>query len=368
MEDDFTEIAENDNIFNYKFLIDDRKKGTKVINLDSVKVGEKDFEPDHTKYQEDRIQEAQDTLYDILSTEITLHEKKLLEGVYVPERQQTIILNIKGNFFRDFGFTDGGFNGRPITVLNKLELLYLLERGSIVIYLNSEKFLHYLRGFISKFNMNELYQLNLQHFYSFLNSFELKKYQVFSHIKRLGYLVQEYKLFKQIKPLENHTIWNNIVRGFFYKSKIYDIGFQDFKHQHNISYNAILRNLIFIRSYRSFESLEHELTSDLKIHFNVWKPRMKFSKKSLPIPDFHICVTDEVPKIRDIHYLFNQLNYDYNDIYQLHNYKQYRHDSLKTGTGRSIILAVLDNGINFVTLSEVDFQQRFNGKITGMIH
>lgn len=354
-EDEYNEIIidQEDEVHDYKFL-----------HKQIPKTGEKDFEPDGTIDQNDKIGESKAFMYKALSQEIQIHEKQALEGIYIKDKQETIILNIRGNYFKDLG-VNSLLRGRQIITLNKIETLYLLERGSLVLYLNNDKIISYLKGMINSFNMHELLPINLQYFYNELDSFDICKYQVFAYLKRLGYLVKEYEYQFIPQILQKESTCSYFKLNPFKKSPV---GI-NIRNTHYFSYTQILRQLTFIPSYKTYDSLEKSVPADdNRINYNVWKPRPLFSKKAPPQPDFQISIIKEFPKLNDIHTLFNKLNHhvhtdDFNSLDQRDKDRK-----LKFGTGRTIILAVIDNGLSFINLSEVDFKLQRANKVCGFIH
>lgn len=346
-------VDEFDEVHDYKFL-----------DKQLPKIGEKDFEPDGTEFQHDQLTESRELMYNILNDDIKLHVKQVLEGVWLPNEQLTLILQVKGNYFKDIG-VNGSFNGKQVIWLNKLESAFLLERGSMIIYKGNEIFYQYLHGVIKKFRIGELPPMSLQEFYSNFSSSDLTKHQVFSYLKRLGYLIQEYKLlYPQSYPKKKG--WNFSMGIRFMRSS----GITNLKRHHYMTYEEVFEKLNIIPSYRTFDSLKYNPQSEFTITFNVWKPTPVFSKKAPPIPDFQLCICDKFPQLNDIHSLFNQLNFNNKEpISNIPNQKTKDH-LLKHGTGRQIILAVVIDGIiNFVTLSETDFKLRGdNGKNQGIIH
>lgn len=355
-EDDVTEIVidQEDEVQDYKFL-----------NKQLPKMGEKDFEPDGTHDQTDKISESKAVMYQALSQEIKIHDKQVLEGIYLPEEHSTLILNVRGNYFKDLG-SNGLLHQRQIITLNTIETLYLLERGSLVLYLGNDKIISYIQGMINSFNIHELWPINLQYFYNQLSSFDIYKYQVFAYLKRLGYLVKDYdsQFIPQILP-DPKLSWFQL--KYFNRASV---GI-NVKKTHFTSYTQILKQLCFIPSYKTYGSIEKESVdtdSQYQIHYNVWKPRSLFSKKAPPKPDFQVCIVEEFPKLKDIHALFNKLNYELETL-DFSNLDQRQKDQkLKYGSGRSIILATIDNGVSFINLSEVDFKLKSNDKINGFIH
>lgn len=375
----------NEDEYDYKEIVidqEDEVQDYRFLHTLLPKMGEKDFEPDGTHDQIDKITESKSIMYQALSQDIKIHEKQVLEGIYLQHEQKTIILNVKGNYFKDIGVNSlmnitaiggggSGGSGRPtgaqVITLNRIETLYLLERGSLILYLSNDKFSGYLLGMINSFNIHELLPINLQYFYSQLESFEIAKYQVYAYLKRLGYLVKEYdgQFIHQHIPQPQSNVFDLFNHWFSISNSV---GI-NVKNTHYFSYTQLLKRLIFIPNYTTYDSIKNDpYQSSYGIHYNVWKPRSLFSKKNPPKPDFQVCIANEFPKLNDIQYLFNQLNYeieplDFEGLDQREKDKKLRH-----GTGRTIILAVIDNGISFMNLSETDFKLQDGRGIHGIIH
>lgn len=355
------DLSDDDTTFN-EIVVDqaDEVMDYRFLNSQIPKMGEKEFEPDGTVDQSEKIEESKNLMFLVLENEVKAHEKLVAEGIYIQRTKETYVINIKGNHFRDMG-TNLLFhnNQRQIVVLNPIESLYLLERGSMTMYLGNEKFFSYLNGTINSYSLKELTPINLQYFYGTLSSFDIEKYQVFSYLKRLGYLVQEYKLFnQQVPPVKQFSLcdWGKSLFGGRSRNSI---GL-DIKSTHYQSYSEILKKIAIVPSYNSYDSLRMNLSSEYTIHYNVWKPRSTFSKKNPPLPDFQISITTEFPELKDIQYLFNQLNHEVLNIDYSKVESRVRDQKLKLGTGRTIILAIIDNGVNFVSLSETQFNLKPN--------
>lgn len=349
-------VDENDEVQDYKFL-----------NKQLPKTGEKDFEPDGTNFQVDKLEESKQLMFEVLQQPIKIHEKLLLQGIFLPHDDETVILNVRGNYFKDLG-RHLSVQGKSVVILNKLETLYLVERGSMILYLCNDKIISYLNGEINSFSYHDLVPLSLQYLYSHINSFEIQKYQVFAYLKRLGYLVRDYT---QVIQQEQEETWLDhlytrligISAGF--QCQKTNLGI-NIKTTHYQTFTEIFEKLNFIPSATTYSSSKRPTKSSYDVHFNVWKPRNAFSKKNLPKPDFHICITNEFPKLDDIHHLFNKINYDIEPLNFDLNPKA-KDSKLRHGTGRSVIVAVINNGVNFVNLSEVDFKLK-DAKVRGYIH
>ncbi|EGV66556.1 tRNA-splicing endonuclease subunit sen54 [Yamadazyma tenuis] len=359
-DDDFTFnnilLDQADEVLDYRFLTQSLPK-----------TGEKDFEPDGSAFQSNKIEDSKELMYSMLSQELKAHERQVVEGIFLPWEGQTLIVTIRGNYFRDIG-RNIPFKNKSAVLLNKIETLYLVERGTLIVYLGNDKFRSYLDGLINSFSFRDLDPLNLQYVYGLLTSFEIEKYQVFAYLKRLGYLVQDYRHFVvQILPDEHH--WLSPWRISWFGSSNRDLLGVNIKSIHYQTYSQILKKLSIIPSYAPYESLKENFNdSEFQIHYNVWKPRPAFSKKLPPTPDFQICITKAFPQLHDIRHLFNQLNHtalniDFEDLEM-----RTKDHKLKHGTGRTIVLAIINNGVSFVNLSETQFSLTHKNKITGYVH
>lgn len=396
--------------------------------------GEKDFEPDGTTVQNSLLDESRNEMYAALLGLRGHPLKSTVTAVWIPSEGKALILHAKGNFFKDIG--------KPVHIplikkaqgvwLSPVETVYLVERGSVICYLSNDEFENYLKiggdeGFDYR---NRLRQLTLSHVYSLAFCVDgdlIDKYQVYSYLKRSGYIVQDFRLItpeqsQSLALLHNKkrdlsSLGQHLIRrlcGFFsfpifnkLVSAAYSIC-RHFQPSHFFSYTSLFKSLQFIPSYSTYDTLKPELypnlTTDHKLAYNVWKPMQGFSKKNPPPPDFQICIINtgqnhSFPTLQDIQCLFNQINHTFpsqnNDegkkskedkpkktsssqptkreikqqrqkeraakldpkIQKRNEYLKQRDHHLKNGlNGRTLMLAVIDNGvISFNKLSEADF-------------
>lgn len=314
------------------------------------KRGEKDFEPDGTRTQGTLLQESKDAMYEALEGVRGHHNRQSLQGVWIPEKKKTLVLHPRGNFFKDMGSAANiGPKVRGLW-LDGMESTYLVERGSLAVFLSSQEFIDYLALDQTKqFDvLSKLVLLTLSEVYAYAfsgcNHKDIYQYQVFALLKRNGYLVQKFRRIGMDQSQAYSTLYGSpsikrrilstfdCVLSFFLPRRIISlaenflqrIGFMalpiwndlHFYTKHYFNYSSIFRSLWMTPSYSSFDSLANEINNEkYVIHFNVWKPSPSFSKKNPPIPNFHVSVVDAesegVPNPSDIHGLFNQINYEF---------------------------------------------------------
>lgn len=371
------------------------------------KRGEKEFGPDGTEIQVDNLKNAREAMYRALEIPRGHYVKNKLEAIWCSERMESVVLAAKGPYFKDLG-RQTNVGRRQIIWLNHLETVYLVERGSMSIYLDNGIVKQYLSEEIQVVEFELLFPMSLQHLYTVaLDSTAMDKYLVFAYLKRQGYLIMEHiqrtpSLSQQLAQIENLGLLGPCAAYFksFLQTRLLgnhsSLGFQN---KHVFGYLLVYRALNVVPSYSSYESVSYPEISHYKIHFNVWKPQPNFSKKSPPLPDFHITVTNakhtNFPSLADIQHLHNSLNHIITEeiahepvhVKQTSNknhsikklekaqraqerlanmsketrqnilYQKARQNMLKQGsTGRSIVLAVIDDGvISFISLLETDF-------------
>ena len=97
------------------------------------KRGEKEFGPDGTETQSDNLSHARNAMYRALETPRGHYLKHKLEAIWMPDRQMAIITAAKGGYFKDLG-RQTSFGHRQVIWLTGVEVTYLVERGSMMIY------------------------------------------------------------------------------------------------------------------------------------------------------------------------------------------------------------------------------------------
>lgn len=349
---DEAQISVNYNDYDIEDDVQDWKALNKLTkNSEALpKRGEKDFEPDGTSVQSSLLDDSRNAMYQALSYPRGHNSKQELISIWMPNERRALVPHARGGFFKDMG-TAANFGKKIQGVwLEPIEAIYLVERGSMIIYLGNQEFESYLQDSTQEpFAYSEkLIALSLSHIYALVFDGDNKlmdKYVVYAYLKRHGYLVQGFRRLKeddqytaykkQIQAKSNavtHILQNvtTIISSIFsspilnmFQGKLQKLGilaypyFHDlhFKTKHYFNYTSIFRTLRFIPAYSSLDSLKSVPKKNpyYSVDFNVWKPTPNFSKKNPPCPHFHICVVNidkaSFPKLNDIQGLLNDINY-----------------------------------------------------------
>lgn len=381
------------------------------------KRADKYFDQDGLHVQHDTIASARHEMYVALLHVRGHHTKQLLEAVWMPAQQRALVARARGNFFRDIGVAHT-FKAKPQVQgvwLSPIETVYLAERGSLVVYLCNEQFLDFMDSADPDFDHLSLQALTLSEIYAHAFSAPgmLDRFLVYALLKRLGYLVLDFRQFAphdgaytQLQTkLSSPLPWTQRVADALGKLGAWGRTLLQTYYQgysHHLTYTLAFESLSLVQRYRPFESLalppqENTCTPV----FNVWKPLPRFSKKNPPLPDFQVAIVNVAespfPDLAAIQTSWNRLNFDpaqepeakttpradtkppskdkptkkelrlqrkeareanmHPQLLQRTKYLQLRDRKLKRGTtGRSVVLAVVDNGIvNFASFSETDF-------------
>lgn len=348
------------------------------------------------------------------------HEKQKMVGVWMKKKGMTLVPHAKGNFFRDMGELHNFVEKPKIQGcwLLSIETLYLMERGSLILYLSNERFQSFMVSNEETFDYSTLKQISLIFFYNLAfsdNSDLHDKYQVYCLLKRLGYIVRASSRFerKTLKPVPMSTkdisslsqAWAAIASlGFNIRMLISRFSITS---THFVNYTLVYEKLQYIPARNALDCKEQgtpDRTYDL--HFDVWKPTSKFSKKNHRNPDFQVCVinTSEVkfPSFLDMVKLWEQSSMkvnadevtsskdgskksrkpaDQSSKKQIRarkitekrltlapktlknlEYIRLRDSLIKMGSsGRSVVIAGIDNGIiNFSGIHETEFALKSN--------
>ncbi|KAI5948980.1 SEN54 [Candida theae] len=284
-----TSNSQSDNLHDIEDEVQDWKLlGARTSATSAIpKRGEKEFEPDGTAVQNQSLQESQKAMFDALSNERGHHIKHKLIGVWVPKLNQCLILQIRGNFFRDMGVAHG-----TIMYLNIYETVYLVERGSLIAYLSNKEFEEWMGGGGAEFDIeNKLWALDLEYLYC-LTKVDISQYQVYSYLKRLGYILQTPS---STPAIEKANVCNATM----------DVSFWLLPREWGLIAYPVLHTCHFkTKSYFNYTSIYKAITlnndkittttpkEQLQITYNIWRPTPSFAKKSPPPPDFQLVVID----------------------------------------------------------------------------
>ncbi|XP_024128443.1 tRNA-splicing endonuclease subunit Sen54 isoform X2 [Oryzias melastigma] len=133
--------------------------------------GQKDFFPDDSDEQRQRLQQSLDEHWSLISEERVERLGNLVKGVWMPRRRLVELQSPAGKFWQTMGFSADGRQ-----YLLPEEALYLMECGSVQIF-------------------HEDLPISIQDGYEMFLSADavtLQQFQVFGHLKRLGYVVHRF--------------------------------------------------------------------------------------------------------------------------------------------------------------------------------
>ncbi|XP_061557144.1 tRNA-splicing endonuclease subunit Sen54 isoform X1 [Phycodurus eques] len=141
--------------------------------------GQKDFYPDDSEEQRKRLEQSLNEHWGLVSEERVERLGNLVKAVWIPSEQLVELQSPAGKFWQTMGFSASGKQ-----YLLPEEALYLMECGSIQVFYQD-------------------LPLSIQDgFEWFLSSstVSLQQYQVFGHLKRLGYVVHRFDASSEPSP------------------------------------------------------------------------------------------------------------------------------------------------------------------------
>ncbi|XP_052052008.1 tRNA-splicing endonuclease subunit Sen54 isoform X2 [Apodemus sylvaticus] len=143
--------------------------------------GPKDFLPDGSEAQAERLRLCRQELWQLLAEERVERLGSLVAAEWRPEEGFVELTSPAGKFWQTMGYSEEGRQR-----LHPEEALYLLECGSIQLFYQD-----------LPLSIQEAYQLLLTE-----DTLSFLQYQVFSHLKRLGYVVRRFQLSSVVSPYE----------------------------------------------------------------------------------------------------------------------------------------------------------------------
>ncbi|KAJ1130100.1 hypothetical protein NDU88_008456 [Pleurodeles waltl] len=144
---------------------------TREHSLPQRSHGQKDFINDHTEAQTEKLRQCREEQWLLLSEERVERLGSLVKAQWRPRRGFVELKSPAGKFWHTMGFTRRGKQ-----CLQTEEAIYLLECGSIQLFYRS-----------LPMSIQEAYERLLPS-----KSTSLLQYQVFSHLKRLGYILMRF--------------------------------------------------------------------------------------------------------------------------------------------------------------------------------
>ncbi|XP_042304150.1 tRNA-splicing endonuclease subunit Sen54 isoform X2 [Sceloporus undulatus] len=134
--------------------------------------GQKDFIPDGSEEQEEKLRQCREEHWQLLEEERVERLGSLVKAEWKPKEGIVELQSPAGKFWHTMGFMDHGKQ-----CLLPEEALYLLECGSIQLFYKD-----------LPLSVQEAYENLLSQ-----TSVSLLKYQVYSHLKRLGYIILRFR-------------------------------------------------------------------------------------------------------------------------------------------------------------------------------
>ncbi|XP_051570434.1 tRNA-splicing endonuclease subunit Sen54-like [Myxocyprinus asiaticus] len=133
--------------------------------------GQKDFLPNGSEQQRARLQQSLDEHWTLLAEERVERLGNLVKALWIPEERLVELQSPAGKFWQMMGFSDKGKQ-----CLHPEEALYLMECGNVQVFYRH-----------LPLSIQEGYERFLS-----CDSVTLHQYQVFGHLKRLGYVVSRF--------------------------------------------------------------------------------------------------------------------------------------------------------------------------------
>uniref|UniRef100_UPI00398E6D77 tRNA-splicing endonuclease subunit Sen54 isoform X2 n=1 Tax=Pristiophorus japonicus TaxID=55135 RepID=UPI00398E6D77 len=133
--------------------------------------GQKDFIPDRSEEQAERLRVCREEQWQLLSEERVERLGSLIKAEWKPQESVVELKSNAGKFWHTMGHVEHGKQ-----ILYPEEALYLLECGSIQIYYRE-----------LPLSIQESYEILLS-----ARTIPLQQYQVYSHLKRLGYVLMRF--------------------------------------------------------------------------------------------------------------------------------------------------------------------------------
>nr|XP_033817046.1 tRNA-splicing endonuclease subunit Sen54 isoform X2 [Geotrypetes seraphini] len=143
--------------------------------------GPKEFLPDNSEEQNEKLRLCREEEWQLLSEERVERLGNLVKAEWKPREGLVELRSPAGKFWQTMGFTEQGKQ-----CLLPEEAVYMLECGSIQLFYRE-----------LPLSIQEAYERLLSH-----KTVTLLQYQVYSHLKRLGYIVMRFNPCSVLSPYE----------------------------------------------------------------------------------------------------------------------------------------------------------------------
>ncbi|KAK6497671.1 tRNA-splicing endonuclease subunit sen54 [Arthrobotrys musiformis] len=366
----------SDETQDFRFLANITKKG----GAGSIpKRGEKDFEPDGTNLQSSTLDDSRNAMFQALSVERSHTGKTRATATWHPTRRLAQIHEQRGVLFKAMGRAD---KTGTMWLLPE-ELMYMVERGSLECFYEQEQEIQTPAGTDGKseqgININVPMSVQAVYAAALEATGGLERYQVYSNLKRSGYIVfrdpegQFDDLFRNVgyeykapPPVgRGWNIWGLGIFGALFNNVFWGTGKGD-PFQSMLapgayrSYAEMYKRLAIPRKEITWTPTakaggEKAKTSPFTVTYHVWKPRPNFKKSAPGPPDFYVCVVStldtRLPSLAEIDGLFK----DIPEVDRATAREKGLYQGLKEGR-RNVILATVDYGvISYMKFSDSRF-------------
>lgn len=310
-------MAENEDVvvLENDTLAEDDVQDWSALNAGVLKIADealpkregKFFDQDGSNTQMERLSDARNQMYFALLHIRGHHVKLTLRAVWCPSRMMALVPHAKGSFFKDVGVAHTYKRKKKAQGmwLSPFEVVYLVERGSLVVYLGDDSVETFLENEDLALDYEPLKKLPLSHLYALALALDLDlvdQYETYALLKRLGYLILERKVEvkHEVVPTAKPkaSLWERIylsltLTATLLFSRLYSALY--FGRVHFFSFTLVYQLLRLISTYTPGPqemSMLPPLDHRYRIMFDVWKPSPGFSKKNPPVPDFQVSVVN----------------------------------------------------------------------------
>ncbi|KAF7422970.1 tRNA-splicing endonuclease subunit sen54 [Pleurotus ostreatus] len=281
--------------------------------------GEKEFEPapgGGSGLQIHVLDRARSAMFDALRATRSTSSKAMSYAVWYPSIARAHVTLSRGIHFTSMGHSVPRKEENEEKTTKRLELLpeeaiYMIERGALFCTKAGGAPMSAQQAFSEMLGTEDM---------------TLEKYQVYSYLKRLGYVVTRatppspfYPVTPPSStsstPLRHQSLFSRFT---FHLTKLFSrfnwwrpLCINPWLRQH-MSYEFIYKSLRFIPSgHNAPLHVKHTSASPYKIFYHLYKPSTPFKKTSPPPPDFSVVVVDarvtQMPTLRELDDLFGEL-------------------------------------------------------------
>ncbi|KAF8478053.1 tRNA-splicing endonuclease subunit sen54 N-term-domain-containing protein [Russula ochroleuca] len=315
-----------------------------------LKRGEKDFEPAHgggSGLQRHNLERARSAMFDALRSTRTISSKSVSYAVWYPDLARAHVTVARGVHFTSMGHSvqRPSLSASGKSLKKRLELLpeealYLVEKGALFCWKASHD------GPGEDMDWDSASQgapMSVQQAYAEMIGMQdltLDRYQTFSYLRRLGYIVTRAKPpspaypvpaacpasqrspTASIFPRVLAALWSPVRRFLSWLVQPSTTWWRPLMHRrwlhHNMDYPSVFRTLRFLPAGHSvpLQSRPRKSTADDKpspyeIFYHLHKPNTPFRKTAPPPPDFSIVVvnarTTPMPTLAELTHMYEGL-------------------------------------------------------------